>query len=198
LVNIDSKGGFKLKNLICKKELEELNSIKGENERFRSQNNQLRLEIEEYEKIIEEIIEITKNNNVQILSVEYIEKFGGRVIVYKEKDSYDIYVKSAYSSSFIKFLPHDIKINVRYNEDKHSLFIEDIQTGSYTNKGLGSAAMEALIKYARENKITYISGSISPTDWDHIERLEHFYKKHGFDVKLNEQSESGSIRLDLN
>lgn len=78
----------------------------------------------------------------------------------------------------------------------NNIFIEDF-TGT-PNHGLGSMAMEALIKLAKEKKINSIKGKITYGDYvDHIDRLTHFYTKHGFHISLDEKSKTGKIVRDL-
>ena len=70
------------------------------------------------------------------------------------------------------------------SKNYHSaLFIEDIQvTEENCNLGLGSLAMEILIKKAKSNKIKIITGELSHVDKDNKERRYHFYRKFGFDI----------------
>ncbi|WP_217560131.1 hypothetical protein [Paenibacillus sp. GbtcB18] len=54
------------------------------------------------------------------------------------------------------------------------------------NRGYGSIVMSEILKLAHQLKIKFINGWISGVDWGHIDRSAHFYRKFGFDVKLNE------------
>lgn len=54
--------------------------------------------------------------------------------------------------------------------------------------------MEYLQKEALLQNFTHIQGKIVSDDWGHINRLEHFYKKHGFTVKLNNNTKTGEIK----
>lgn len=78
--------------------------------------------------------------------------------------------------------------------DKNELYIQDIYSYGPVNKGYGSAAMRALIRYSISKKYGKIRGVISPDDHDHISRLHHFYKKHGFQLP---EGKCGDISLDL-
>ena len=51
------------------------------------------------------------------------------------------------------------------------------------NDGIGSLMMEKLISYASENNYCKIVGWLSIVDEEHIDRLRHFYIKHGFTIK---------------
>jgi|GEM_PF-2196582 len=65
------------------------------------------------------------------------------------------------------------------------------------NKGYGSAAFRALVKYAINNNFLKITGWISPVDSDHIDRLEHFYEKNFCRVRINHEKQQGTFSLDL-
>ena len=78
--------------------------------------------------------------------------------------------------------------------DKDELYIQDIYSFGPVNEGYGSAAMRALIRYSISKKYGSIGGILSPDDQDHISRLHHFYKKHGFQLP---EGLYGSISLDL-
>ncbi len=50
------------------------------------------------------------------------------------------------------------------------------------NKGYGSAMMQKLIEYSKENGYSRLYGNLSDVDIGHKERLYHFYKKFGFEI----------------
>jgi hypothetical protein len=90
-----------------------------------------------------------------------------------------------------------------YKEDtsKKIIKIGDIITPE-KNNGNGSILMKYLFQYASEKKnIEKVIGEISEIDKNHFDRLEHFYKKHGFKVIFytNEEGEriGGYIEKDL-
>lgn len=62
------------------------------------------------------------------------------------------------------------------------------------NIGNGSILMKYLIRYAEQNNISYITGSLSPEDRNHFDLLEHYYNKFEFEVKVNEHRTKGSIK----
>ncbi|MDO7908815.1 GNAT family N-acetyltransferase [Paenibacillus sp. JX-17] len=116
------------------------------------------------------------------------------VVVYSKINLLDVFVKSIYSFS------HNVNLSffVSHFEEKSSIKIEDIQVSEqYRNRGFGSIAMEELFKIAKKIKVKRISGSFSHVDRDHIDRLKHFYGKHGFVVNINESSQSESISKEL-
>ncbi|MEK5358047.1 hypothetical protein [Paenibacillus sp. FSL L8-0709] len=78
-------------------------------------------------------------------------------------------------------------------ENKH-MEIADIKIeGERVNRGYGSIMMMGLMKLVHEMQIEVITGWISSVDWDHIDRSEHFYRKHGFDCKLDHEIKRGTI-----
>jgi hypothetical protein len=62
------------------------------------------------------------------------------------------------------------------------IHIDDVLM-KHNNVGNGSIVMRALIKYAKLNSITTITGSLSSVDDDHKTRRDHYYKKFGFEVR---------------
>lgn len=76
-------------------------------------------------------------------------------------------------------------------KDNQNLHIADIK--GEENKGYGSLLMKHLKEVAREDNIQYITGDIVERDFDHVERLKHFYYKHNFDVKIDHQEQYGEI-----
>lgn len=75
-----------------------------------------------------------------------------------------------------------------YKEDDNAIYICDIRMETqYRNKGIGSRMMERLIDYAKNNNIKKITGSLSKVDNEHKERLFHYYKKFGYEIKMLEK-----------
>jgi GNAT superfamily N-acetyltransferase len=56
----------------------------------------------------------------------------------------------------------------------------------HNDKGYGSQAMPCFLKHAKDRGASRVTGRITRRDWDHIHRLVHFYRKHGFTVDLLE------------
>ncbi|QFT88459.1 hypothetical protein FIU87_07375 [Bacillus sp. THAF10] len=84
----------------------------------------------------------------------------------------------------------DFSIQATY-KDNGTLFIGDIKGPE--NKGYGSICMDYLKEVAKDQNVHTITGDIAKRDWDHLERLVHFYKKHDFDVELDKETKSGEI-----
>ncbi|MFD2760032.1 hypothetical protein [Lentibacillus juripiscarius] len=76
-------------------------------------------------------------------------------------------------------------------KDNQNLHIAAIK--GEENKGYGSVLMKHLKEVAHEDNVQNITGDIVQRDFDHVERLEHFYSKHYFDVKIDHQAQCGEI-----
>lgn len=84
--------------------------------------------------------------------------------------------------------------NVHVHVENQHMEIADIKIeGERVNRGYGSIMMEGLMKLVHEMQIKVITGWISSVDWDHFDRSEHFYRKHGFDCQLDHENKRGTI-----
>ena len=101
----------------------------------------------------------------------------------------------AYSEDHYKFI-NNATLMPDYYKQNHSVFIQDFQTKDI-DKGRGSVALQCLLDICDQNKIKKISGKLSLADWDHIDRLEYFYSKAGFQVNIDPEDKSGSIKRTL-
>jgi hypothetical protein len=84
----------------------------------------------------------------------------------------------------------DFSIQATYADD-HTIHIGDIK--GEENKGYGSICMKYLKNHAVDQNVQYITGDIAKRDWDHLDRLIHFYEKHNFDVRVKHEDCGGSI-----
>lgn len=84
----------------------------------------------------------------------------------------------------------DFSIQATYS-DENTIHIGDIKGPA--DKGYGSICMDYLKELAIEQNIPKITGDIAERDWDHVDRLVHFYKKNDFHVKVNNKNKSGEI-----
>lgn len=58
--------------------------------------------------------------------------------------------------------------------------------------------MKELIKYSRQNEFTHINGWLSKADYNHKDKLYHFYRKFGFEIIQNEEAmKFVDIKLEL-
>ncbi|RLQ95380.1 GNAT family protein [Falsibacillus albus] len=84
----------------------------------------------------------------------------------------------------------DFSIHATFSEEE-TIHIGDIKGPA--NKGYGSICMKHLKEIARDQNIPVITGDIAKRDWDHVDRLIHFYEKHDFEVEIDNSSQSGEI-----
>lgn len=80
-----------------------------------------------------------------------------------------------------------INISIEENKVENGIRILEILDMIIINKntGEGSILMKYLFNYIESNKeIKKIKGTITDIDKDHFDRLEYFFKKHGFDVQF--------------
>lgn len=111
------------------------------------------------------------------------------VIIYADK-----------SSDACQIMLHDCDTTFRGNwnaaiqaeyKDETTIHIADIK--GEQNKGYGSILMNQLKEQANEENVQYITGDIVKRDFDHVDRLKHFYGKHHFDVKIDHTEQCGEI-----
>ncbi|WP_062047078.1 GNAT family N-acetyltransferase [Bacillus sp. JCM 19034] len=84
----------------------------------------------------------------------------------------------------------DFMLQAQYIEE-FTLFIGDIK--GEENRGYGSICIDYLKDHAKDQNIHRIKGDLAKRDWDHLDRLIHFYEKHHFDVEVNEEEQFGEI-----
>ena len=83
------------------------------------------------------------------------------------------------------------------NKESKRIKICDIHSEK-KNKGYGTLMMQKLIEFANQRDFMYIDGWLSCVDYDHKERLLHFYQKLGFKITpCNENIKFANIKLDL-
>jgi len=61
------------------------------------------------------------------------------------------------------------------------------------NCGNGTLLLSCLFNKAKELNISEIKGELSPVDVEKFDKLEHFYKKNGFDVHFYNNRTQGAI-----
>lgn len=111
-----------------------------------------------------------------------------------------VIVYSSDDGNVCKIMAHDcdeafrgkwaFSIHAQYKHDYH-VHIDDIR--GEENRGFGSVCLKFLKEYTTDQNIHTISGDISNRDWDHLDRLIHFYKKHRFHVDVEHSQQKGEI-----
>lgn len=140
--------------------------------------------------------------------IKKIEQDGGKILAIKQAKNQELVLiyrttqlidtdPDIYAYVFPK--DTDTKLHlavyVFYEVEKKEFFIADIHIHFKDyNKGYGSLLMEQLLNIAKKENIKVITGNISSIDWNHFERIRHFYQKYGFSVELDYKKRSGKIR----
>lgn len=66
------------------------------------------------------------------------------------------------------------------------------------NQGYGTMMMNELLSYAQKNGFSHLYGNLSEVDYDHKERLFHFYQKFGFEITIFPELQGNYFgRIDL-
>ena len=84
------------------------------------------------------------------------------------------------------------KANLVYYSEKNEMLLGDI-VADIEGRGYGSRVMENIIKVCRRLKVKLITGEISATDSGDLDKLKHFYPKHGFKIIMYKNSRKGMI-----
>lgn len=80
------------------------------------------------------------------------------------------------------------------NKEANELFIGDFES-KIEEKGYGSILLGNTIKLAKKMGFEKITGNLSAVDYDHFDKLEHLYKKFGFEVAID--GKIGTIKISL-
>ena len=106
-------------------------------------------------------------------------------------------------ANFYVFHPADMSKRSRYpighvyisihNEDKTTAKIEDLEVNpELENRGIGSSLLELIEEWVRNHGIRKLIGDLSNVDGDHLDKLRHIYKKHGYIFALSSAGEKNS------
>ncbi|WP_416150523.1 hypothetical protein ACM26V_06010 [Salipaludibacillus sp. HK11] len=149
--------------------------------------------IQEYENLEFQMFRMSEN-------IKQIAKKWTVLGIDQTKEEKWVIIYSSDNGDICKIMAHDCEepfrgkwafsIHTQYKED-HRIHIDDIRGES--NRGFGSVCMKFLKEYTKDLNVHTISGNLSHRDWDHIDRLLHFYKKHEFTVDIVESEKKGEI-----
>jgi N-acetylglutamate synthase-like GNAT family acetyltransferase len=90
-----------------------------------------------------------------------------------------------------------IRLSANYISNE-MIELGDIEVfGENEGRGYGSVLLQSLTNFAIENSIKTISGWISYADKDHFDKLDYFYKKHGFKVIWGNDSNIANKAADI-
>ncbi|AIC94226.1 hypothetical protein [Shouchella lehensis] len=136
----------------------------------------------------QQVKEIAKEDKKEVIGIEQIDE-----------EEWVIVSKSYYNDAFQVMIndcsqPYDGKwdfvLEAEYKM-ANTLFIDDIK--GEPCRGYGSICMHYLKEIAWKENCD-IQGHIVQRDWDHVDRLTHFYKKHSFSITLNKEEKNGKIQ----
>lgn len=99
-----------------------------------------------------------------------------------------------YYLPYNKFSHPICDMDIEYKENSHSTYIIDWHS-KFENEGYGSILMSNLISYLKMAGFHYLTGVISHVDFDHEDKLRHFYQKFGFEI-IN-YPDKRALRLEL-
>lgn len=149
--------------------------------------------INEYEQIEMQMARLQDNikniaKHFHIVAVDQT-KAGDYVIIYAADDG-NVFRFMAHSCQSAFTGRWDFSIHASYAENK--IHIDDMRGPA--DQGFGSVCMKHLKEYAAHQNKEEITGKLAERDWDHVDRLIHFYRKHQFTVELDNEKQSGFIQ----
>ncbi|MFP3919504.1 GNAT family N-acetyltransferase [Lysinibacillus telephonicus] len=120
------------------------------------------------------------------LILNVLHKNGEHIIVYLNKlDQSEIFRAFFIELKVINkkgIVLNRIRLSAKFN-DEETIELCDIEViGENEGRGYGTILLNSLINFAIDNSIKTILGWISYADKDHFDKLDYFYKKHGFNV----------------
>lgn len=83
-----------------------------------------------------------------------------------------------------------------FSSSKEQLIIDDnIISDNFRGYGLGNFQLQYFIDYIKRKRpnIKSLYGTLTKSDLKETTHLEQYYKKNGFEVKINKNKENGSI-----
>ena len=130
-----------------------------------------------------------------VLGIEKNKKDDNFIVACNSDDSQiDIYLIHPFSFKGKPYIQSIMHIDNSTGE--RSIEITDVQP-EVNSIGNGDIMMNHFINEARRSNVKYIYGVLVNKDKDNFYRSVPYYKKHGFDVKLNDNKSSGSIQIFL-
>lgn len=82
--------------------------------------------------------------------------------------------------------------NIVFNATGNYLLLGDI-VSDVENAGYGSILVRNITKIAMRLEVEEIRGELSGVDAGHFNKLEYFYRKHGYKVSFNKSRSKGGI-----
>lgn len=144
----------------------------------------------ELQKIMDHIFYFRR----EIIGIEKNRK-GTTLLVtkYMDTSNLDIYLHGQLYNNVIPL----IQSSILKRDKSVEIRIDEVQMID-NSIGNGTIAMKYFLEQARKIGCIRIFGELSIEDRNNFERSIPYYKKFGFDVKLNEEGTKGSINLLMN
>lgn len=177
---------FKYEAYVLEKNESEINDLWNKNYDLEKVNK-------EYSRLHEKLLD-TFNKYDFILGIEKNKNEESYIAACNSDDAQiDIYLIHIFykQKPFIQSILH-----TNYSTGDTYLEITDVQAMD-NSVGNGSLLMNHFLKEAKRRNVKYIYGMLSEVDKDNFIRSVPYYKKFGFDVKLNEEKTSGKIKIIL-
>lgn len=181
---------------------------------LKKQNQELRKALSEERRKLSQLKNLSKDNN--LVMIKMVEDREGKELILTITETfgrlYNGFIDVTVYNPTVEW-----KCRIGYlNATKHDyhVFIDDFRVMTQ-DLGIGSMMVNELIRYVdKRNVITKIAqvairhnnpvffeaiqGKIADVDWDHVDKLKHFYCKLGFEVKLREAEKKGAIKKVIN
>lgn len=154
-------------------------------DKHRNKRRYLNDKIKDIDLVLEtEIRKLEEDPEKTILNI--LHKNGEHIIAYHtifdQKEKFGLFfiiLKVIHKKGIVS---NRIRLSATYNSED-TIEIGDIEVfGENEGRGYGSILLHSLVNLAIENSVNKILGWISHTDKDHFDKLNYFYKKHGFNV----------------
>lgn len=92
-----------------------------------------------------------------------------------------------YDVNQISSLYHNLALYASYKINTSELEIEDIVCSqSNMGFGYGQVAVNEILEQAETKNISLVWGKLEEDQWENLEHIQHFFKKIGFDIFIDE------------
>lgn len=116
--------------------------------------------------------------------------------IFLQKDESDKYTLNAKELENITKGSLGQLIITIYDDDFKIIKIDNFEVEK-ENRGIGSLLLDNLFKLGKRYNVVYIKGDLSNVDAADFDKLSYFYNKNGFEVELNEDKATGTIKKEL-
>lgn len=143
-------------------------------EKLNTRCKELSIEAARYNSLIS-----TNDKDNIVLGVSPVNK---RMVTTTIKEAGDQWrTVSLYPLPYSEYTRPICNMDLRYVSKYRTAYIEDWYC-EIKNMGYGSILMTHLVNYLKIAGYLYLTVDICPTDFDHEDKLRHFYTKFGFEI----------------